>query len=432
MKELDHAMIRATGAPSDFDHHYAAEVPAYGSVAMRPDANVARDQDRIGALAGVMEKFGASSGLNMTSYGGVYMPDQGTVLTTAMRIARHPFFSGPVSPNLVFGYQHGRTAESIVRMGVNASGIEFNFGKGYTRTNGFALGLGAGVNAYEMAGRKQRVGLVGEGTISGSHSAYKSVFLRVPRNSEAEGGVKGAGVGAASDSVRTACLASAMHRLNELLESGDPHPMLSLMAEFDALSVGVAHGENDFTDTTRYERSMKGTFSAGMGSVGGKKLNLAGTADLMAIRNAKLEQFKKARAGQRNPAQRSRDPGHAQDLLANDIHAHMEALVAMVHQREVMQGMSYRGMAEATSATHEKANELLAIAEPARQSTQTTDLAQAKERELEALRRQSDSYAHVDVGFRINTYRNSEINLAGVLYSGWKMDARTNADRAKI
>jgi len=544
LQALDDAMIRATGSPSDFDNHYANEVPAYGRGAMQSGsaARNARNNDRIGALADIMEAFGTSSGLNMASYGGAYMPDQGTLITTGLKIARHPAFTAHVSPSVIAGYQGGWTGESIVRMGVNASGIEFNFGEGATSTHGLALGGGLAVNTHQIAGQKQRVGFTLGGSYGTTKSAYQSVFLRVPRTSEANGGVPGAGAGSSSDKLRTAYLARAMRRLGELLNGREPNPLLSLMAEFDALSLGVANGDNDFTDTVLSEWSARGGVTAGIGSVGGEKWSLPGQAALSgrvsytpdrtldikthgsvnASRHQEFSQWKSevnggAQLGGRpSPAtinasyvphatnsptsmsymrteidgvldqagtylsfeteslahmlkhfeehgptyaagmvsfredlakirddklavfrdEASRSDAEiaakAQELLDDDIHAQMEDLKGMILTRESKPGLSYRGTAEISVPAHIKANEQLAVAELAKLSPQTEPLAQVRERELARHLKSLDSYVHNDVGFRMNTYDKSEFNLAGVLYSGWKMDARTNADRAKI
>jgi hypothetical protein len=74
----------------------------------------------------------------------------------------------------------------------------------------------------------------------------------------------------------------------------------------------------------------------------------------------------------------------------------------------------------------------MAAAQMARQSPNTQALAQAKEAELHTLLRDPDAYVNNDIGFRVNTFDKQEANLAGLAFSGMKIDARTNADRAKI
>ncbi|MCM5681483.1 hypothetical protein M8A51_18305 [Schlegelella sp. S2-27] len=546
---LDDAVIRGTGAPADYDSHFAADaekVPAHGRGAMQPGAKAtqARDKDRMGALADVMQHFGTSSGLNMTSYGGWGVPDVGTVASTAMKIAGAPWWTGWASPNVVAGYQYNKNSETIVRMGVNASGIEFNYGEGGSRTGTWVAGGGASFKTWSIGGRAQRTGFTVEGGWGGTDMAYKSVFLRVPRTSEAEGGVPGAGAGSSSDSLRTAYLANAMRRFGELLASGEPQPLLSLMAEHDVLSVGVANGDADFNDKVKNEYSVKAGVSFGLGSVGGKNWNLPFTMgpsgggsyipegnralrirthgstdalrrqdfsqwksqagvganfggrgvplvasgtyvphrgnfptsltfmrteidgvmhqggtywsfeteslgdmrkafrqqawlyatgmlsfrpDLAAIRHAKLQNYVDA-------APRSEAEIRAEEkrLYDADAQLQIEVLKGMIEGRTFQPGLSYRGTGEISGPGIDRANEKLAVLQLAEMPGGMPRLAAAKQQELAHLLGSLDSYVHNDVGFRLNTYTKSEVGLPGTLYSGLKMDARTNADRAKV
>jgi hypothetical protein len=105
----------------------------------------------------------------------------------------------------------------------------------------------------------------------------------------------------------------------------------------------------------------------------------------------------------------------------------------MILDRRFVPGLSYRGTAEISDAAHRKANELLAVRELAKMSPRTEALARAKERELQHLLSQpTASYVQNDVGFRMNTYSKDEVGLGSYLFGGKKMDARTNAYRAKV
>lgn len=546
---LDDAVIRGTGTPADYDSHFAADaekVPAHGRGAMQPGAKAtqARDKDRMAALADVMQHFGTSSGLNMTSYGGWGVPDVGTVASTVMKIAGAPWWTGWASPNVVAGYQYNRNNETIVRMGVNASGIEFNYGEGSSRTGTWVAGGGAAFKTWSIRGRDQRTGFSVEGGWGGTDMAYKSVFLRVPRTSEAEGGVPGAGAGSSSDSLRTAYLAQAMRRFGELLERKEPQPLLSLMAEYDVLSVGIANGESDFNDKVKNEYSVKAGVSFGLGSVGGKSWNLPFTVgptaggsyvpdgnralrirtrgstdalrrqdfsqwksqagvgagfggrgvplvasgtyiphrgnfptsltfmrteidgvmhqggtywsfeteslgdmrkafkqqawlyatgmlsfrpDLAGIRQTKLQSY--ADAAPRSEAEMRAEEKRLYD---EDAQLQIEVLKGMIEGRTFQPGLSYRGTGEISVPAIDMANEKLAVERLAAIAGGMPRLEQAKHHELAHMLSSLDSYVHNDVGFRLNTYTKSEVGLPGTLYSGLKMDARTNADRAKV
>jgi hypothetical protein len=546
MDALDKAMVLATGTPNDYDQHFAAEAPAFGRGAMGvgAQAKAARNNNRMGAMAEVMRQFGTSSGLNMTSYAGGGVPDPGTIATAVAKYMAPTVLSGPVSGGVVLGPSYSGSKDNIVRMGAGATGIEFNYGVGRSHAVTGAVGGSVGVKTFPIAGNQQRVG--GGVSASGSYMSTQnqSVFLRVPRTAASEGGVPGAAAGSASDTLRTEYLANAMEHLGELLESGDPNPLLSLLAEHDVLSVGVANGPQDFSDVTAPEWNVSanaslgiGSFKAGPVAVGGNLsasvskswtgadartlavrshgrvdaqreqkfsmqkyqhgvgvglgnrptpvvasathvpqsmnyptsmaylrteidgvMNRGGTywsyeteslpdmrkhfeangpryaqdmvslrKDLTAIREQKLEAFKAE--GGHSEAEVS---AQAERLLEDDEHVQMETLKGMFEERAVDPGLSYRGTAEISAAAIEQANDLMAAAQLARQSPDTQDLAQAKEAELQTLLRDPDSYVNNDIGFRINTFDKQELNVAGLAFSGMKIDARTNADRAKI
>jgi hypothetical protein len=546
MDALDKAMVLATGTPKDYDQHFANEVPAFGRGAMGvgAQAKAARNNNRMGAMAEVMRQFGTSSGLNMTSYAGGGVPDPGTIATAVAKYMAPTVLSGPVSGGVVLGPSYSGSKDNIVRMGAGATGIEFNYGVGRSHAVTAAVGGSVGVKTYPLAGNKQRAG--GGVSASGSYTSTQnqSVFLRVPRTAASEGGVPGAAAGSASDTLRTEYLANAMEHLGELLESGDPNPLLSLLAEHDVLSLGVANGPQDFSDVTAPEWNVSanaslgiGSFKAGPVAVGSNLsasvskswtgadartlavrshgrvdaqreqkfsmqkyqhgvgvglgnrptpvvasathvpqsmnyptsmaylrteidgiMNRGGTywsyeteslpdmrkhfevngpryaqdmvslrKDLTAIREQKLEAFKAE--GGHSQAEVS---AHAEQLLDDDEHVQLETLRGMFEERAVDPGLSYRGTAEISAAAIEQANDLMAAAQLARQSPDTQDLAQAKEAELQTLLRDPDSYVNNDIGFRINTFDKQELNVAGLAFSGMKIDARTNADRAKI
>jgi hypothetical protein len=547
---LDKSMVLATGTPKDYDEHFAAEVPAFGRGAMGSGAQalVARNDNRMAAMAEVMRQFGTSSGLNMTSYAGFALPDPGTVGTTlAKALAKYAdskVLSGPITGGIVLGPSIARSSDAIVRMGAGATGIEFNYGVGSSRTLTAAVGGSVGVQAHAVAGKQQRLGATVGVSASRAETSNQSVFLRVPRNSEAEGGVPGTGAGSAFDTLRTEYLAGAMERLGELLENGDPNPVLSLLAEHDVLSLGVANGAHDFTDVTMPEWNVNAGVSAGTGSfavgpipvssnvsasvskswtgadartlsirshgrvdaqreqrfsmqkyqhsvglgVGNRPTPLVASAthlpqgmnyptsmaylrteidgvmhragtywsyetesladmrkhfeangpryaqdmvslrkDLTDIRDQKIEAFKAE--GGHSDAQVAAE---AERLLDDDVHVQMETLKGMFEERAVNPGLSYRGTAEISAAAINKANDLMAAAQMARQSPNTQALAQTKEAELHTLLRDPDAYVNNDIGFRVNTFDKQEANLAGLAFSGMKIDARTNADRAKI
>lgn len=266
--KLDNAMLRATGSPQDYDTHYRNDdsLPVFGRGAMeRTRANAARrDLNRAPALAEVMRQLGTSSGLNMSSYAGGSVPDFLTLVTMALRYANVPGFGGRFGVNLAGPYQYSRVGESILRMGVNASGIEFNYGEGVTRSGAWSLGVGPGIGPFRMLDQWQRFSVMFEGGSGGTDSVYRSVFLRVPRISEAEGGVPGAGSGSSSDSLRTEYLAGVIEELGRLLENGRSNVLLRLLAKFPALSIGIADGDADFNEITRSEKSARVSLSQGI------------------------------------------------------------------------------------------------------------------------------------------------------------------------
>jgi hypothetical protein len=129
-----------------------------------------------------------------------------------------------------------------------------------------------------MFGMWQRLNVIfdggfGGGWGGGTESRWRSVFWRVRRTSEEEGGVPGAGSGSSSDSLRTEYLAKVIEEASRLMESGKSNILLRLLANNPALSIGIADGEDDFTDITRREKS--GRFSVSQGIVSAWRLPFA-------------------------------------------------------------------------------------------------------------------------------------------------------------
>jgi hypothetical protein len=269
LRTLDRAMIQATGSVRDKDQHYADEAPKFGFGAMKTgsDGRRARDGDRFGTRAEIMRNLGTSSGWNATSYKGFYMPDQGTIATTFLKAFRVSVFGGPVSPNIVFGYQGGYTQETYESMAANATGIDTSFGKGGTTTHGAAFGGGAGFYpGYSIGGHEQR--LTFSADLSGNHirTNRQLTYLRVARTPEEKGGVAGAGAGATHDDKRTAEMADAILDLGGMFNMGELHLTPSIAAKHEALSIGDATRIGDYVDTTK-EFAVRGSATTGIGTL---------------------------------------------------------------------------------------------------------------------------------------------------------------------